>query len=149
MNYIFGANEFRDHYLSLAESDRNNIFILVKTSDGQEIYLKEYKQWLTISDYCSKMDVRIDSVSLKFRSHVVTKDTKGFEGVYVVRTAKGKMGGETKHCYSIGTLKNGLIKRTLWSTPELVEDMTFEDSVEDCIRDALVTYDNQAKNRKK
>lgn len=149
MNYIFGANEFRDYYLSLAESDRNNIFILVKTSDGQEIYLKEYKQWLTISDYCSKMDVRIESVSLKFRSHVVTKDTKGFEGVYVVRTAKGKMGGDTKHCYSIGTLKNSLIKRTLWSTPELIEDMTFEDSVEDCIRDALVTYDNEKKNRKK
>ncbi len=147
MSYIFGANGFRDHYLGLAEQDRNNIFILVKTSDGQEIFLKEYKLWLTMGDYCAKMGITIDSVSLKFRSHVVSLDTKDAEGVYVVRTAKGKMGGETKHCYSIGTVNNGVVKRTLWSTPELVEDLTFEDKVEDCIPDALIIYDKE-KNKK-
>lgn len=147
MSYIFGENGFRDHYLSLAEQDRNNIFILVKTSDGQEIFLKEYKLWLTMGSYCAKMNITIDSVSLKFRSHLVSLDTKGAEGVYVVRTAKGKMGGETKHCYSIGTVNKGVVKRTLWSTPELIEDLTFEDKVEDCIPDALIIYDKE-KNKK-
>ena len=143
MNYLFGFEQFREAYLQLSEEDRRKVWILVKTSDGQDIYLSDYNQWLTIGDYCKKMQVTIDSVSLKYSSREVTKNTIGADGVYLSKTAKGKMGGETKHCYGIGYVKDGIVNRTLWTTPELIEDVTFEDSVEGCIQRALVMYDKE------
>lgn len=147
MNYIFGKDQFLNVYRSLSDKDRRSIWIIVKTSDNQDIYLQDYSQWLTINYYCNTNKLTIDSISLQYRSHVVTKDTKNCDGVYLAKTVKGQMGGETRHCYSIGTLHDNIIRKTLWLTPELIEDLSFDDNVEDCLKQALVVYEKSSKTR--
>lgn len=143
MKYIFGKEQFLQVYRSLPEKDRKSIWIILSMSNGEEIYLQQYDQWLTIQSYCHATGLTIDKVSLQYRSHVVTKDTRNCDGVYLVKTVKGQMGGETKYCYSIGTVHGSTIKKTLWLTPELIEDLSFEDNVETCLSQALVIYDRK------
>lgn len=145
MNYILGKESFRKFYRSLTDTERRTIFIIVGTSDGQEVYLTEYKQWLSFGDYISQTGSRIDKISLQYRSHVVPIDTSNSDGVYLVKTAKGQMGGATKDCYSVGIVKGNKVYRQLYITPELIKDIEFEDDLNCCIEEALILHEQKAK----
>lgn len=140
MSYLFGKEQFLARYKQLPSSERRNVWIIVHTSDGIDVYLEEYKDWLTIGDYCAANNVTINSISLQYRSHIINFDTTDGDGVYLSKTAKGSLGGETKQCYSIGVVRYGKVYRTLYAVPELSEDLKLEDNVEDCLKEALVIY---------
>lgn len=141
MSYIFGKEQFLSKYKQLSSEERRNIWIIVHMSDESVIYLEDYSDWLTISDYCRGNNLKINSISLQFKSHIINHDTSDGDGVYLSKTAKGSLGGETKNCYSIGIVRNDKIYRTLYIMPELAEDLKLEDNIEDCLKEALVLYD--------
>lgn len=144
MNYIFGKKQFIAYYKQMTEEERKStVWIIVHTSDGEDIYLKEYNQWLTIRDYCNENKLFINAISLQWRSHIVTEDTAGRDGVYVIKTAKGSMGGKTQECYSVATINGDKIRRHVYSVPALSKEMTFEDNLKNCIEKAIVLYDHQ------
>jgi hypothetical protein len=147
MNYIFGQNEFLKKYRSLHDDDRKRVWIILEMSNGDEIFLEEYDQWLTMEEYCRANNVKIDKVKLRYRSHTVEYPTKDCDGVYIVKTAKGMMGGQTVYCYSTGRVCGDKVYRTLWTTPALLEDYKFEDDLQSCIRKAVVIYDEKAKTQ--
>lgn len=142
MTYLFGEEQWKSRYRAMNNAQRERVWMIVHTSNGEEIYLEEYKDWMTIQEYCDTTSCTIDAVGLSWHGHVVTTDTKGYDGVYVAMTAKGAMGsGVTKHCWSIGKVQGDKLIKTLWSAPELVQDITIDCEVKDCIPQALVIYD--------
>jgi|694.fasta_scaffold00123_88 hypothetical protein len=143
MSYIFGKEQFLQKYKQLSSQERRNIWIIVHTSDESDIYLEDYSDWLTIGNYCNANKLTISKISLQYKSHVVDFDTTNADGVYLSKTAKGTLGGETKQCYSIGVLRENKIYRTLYAIPELIEDLKLEDEVENCLKEALVVYDKE------
>ena len=48
------------------------------------------------------------------------------------------MNGPSKECYTIGTLNDGMVNKTMWFTPALVEEMKTVDKIEECFEEALV-----------
>lgn len=149
MNYIFGKKAFIAKYRSMPDEDRKKtIWIILHTSDGESIYLENYDQWLTIQDYCDKQKVKIDSIGLKWRTHLVETETSDTDGLYLVKTAKGVIGGPTRDYYTIGKIYGDKVQRTMWSTPDLLQDLSCEDKLANCIQKAVVIYDQEARDKK-
>lgn len=141
MSYIFGIENWRKHYASC--EDTKKIWIVVETSDNVSAYLANYDQWLTFKEYCNKNNLKINSVGLQYRSNVVTTDTKSAEAVYVIRSVKGQMGGVSRDCYTIGVINGDKVKKTMWLTPELIEDSSYEDDLNSCFEEALIYNDRK------
>lgn len=144
MNYIFGEENWVKNYRENPDV-RDNIWIHVSFSNGSKIYLDDIKQWLTISDYCSRNNLNVVEIGLKYRSNEIKINCKDYDGVYLVTSLKGSFGGETRYCYTSGLIKDGNIKKTLWSTPELLEDGTFDGNLEECFEEAIVYNDKKRK----
>ena len=137
MNYIVGYENWRQAYGR--DDDRQRIWVHFETSDGKHLYLNEYKKWLTVQEYIDKNNVTITKVGLKYRSHEVSTDVDGASAVYVVKSVKGELHGETLQCYTIGLLKDdGKMHKTMWITPALVEDIISVDDLEECFEEAIV-----------
>ena len=136
MKYIVGHENWCQAYTD--DDNRDRIWIYLKTSDGNEIHLQEYDHWLTIQDYIDKADIKILQAGLRYRSHLVKQDVSNSEAVYIIRSVKGDMNGPSKECYTIGTLNDGMVNKTMWFTPALVEEMKTVAKIEDCFEAALV-----------
>ena len=141
MNYIFGIDNWRKHY-AVCDNPKK-IWIVVETSDNVSAYLEEYDQWLTFKDYCKSNNLKINSVGLQYRSNVVTTDTKNADAVYLIRSVKGQMGGTSRDCYTIGVINGDTAKKTMWLTPELIEDSSYEDNLHSCFEEALIYNDRR------
>jgi len=137
-NIIFGLDNWRDIYASLPREDKYKIWIYAKLSDGQEVFLSEYNLWFELKKYCNNKKVRINIIGLRYRSHQIEEKTDCAEGVYVVRSIKGEFGGESKHCYTIGLLQDSVVNKTMWITPELIEEGKCIDNIEDCFEEAII-----------
>lgn len=140
MTYIFGHDAWTKVFVS-DPTCKKNIWIYIKFSNDQEIFLKEYIEWLTIQDYCNKNKLRISIIGLRYRSHQIETNCEGCDGVYLIRSIKGEFGGHTKQCFTIGLLKEGIVDKTMWLTPELIEEGKSKDKVEDSFQEAIVLFE--------
>jgi len=143
MSYIFGIENWRKAYAS--GNKHKNIWIVIETSDNNVVYLEQYDQWLTFKNYCSENKLNINSVGLQYKSNLVSTDTKNADAVYVIRSVKGQMGGVSRDCYTIGIINGNKAKKTMWLTPELIEDSSYEDDLNNCFEEALI-YQNGKKS---
>jgi len=139
MNYIFGVENWRKAYSS--GNRHKNIWIVIETSKNDIIYLENYDQWLTFKNYCKENGLKIHSVGLQYKSNLVSTDTKNADGVYIIRSVKGQMGGASRDCYTIGIVNGKKVNKTMWLTPELIEDNSYEDDIDNCFEEALI-YNN-------
>jgi hypothetical protein len=55
------------------------------------------------------------------------------------------MGGTSRDCYTIGVINGDKAKKTMWLTPELIEDSSYEDDLNSCFEEALIYNDRTAK----
>lgn len=143
MNAYFGKDAFVNKYKTLSEEDRRKVWILLYPENGQEIYLQNFADWPDAVKYLKEKKIRLKNLGLKFRTHTVEYPVDGSEGVYISQTAKGSMGGKTIHCFSLGFVKDGIVHRTLYTSPDLTPDLQLEDNVEDVIQEALLIYDQE------
>jgi hypothetical protein len=58
----------------------------------------------------------------------------------MVRSVKGEFGGSTKNCYTTGYLKNNVVHKTMWITPELVEESSYVDDLDNCFEEAIIYH---------
>jgi len=143
--YIFGYDNWKKHYASLNYKDRRNVWIFIKTTDGKEIYLRKYEDWLDFQEFVDENNLHIESLGLKYKSNKIEVDTSDSDGVYLIKSVKGQFGGKSKQCYTTGIVKNGTIKKTMWITPELLEDQTYTDNIENSFEEAIVYHEKQEK----
>lgn len=143
-DYIIGYKNWQKEYLSHPDNKRL-IWIYIKLNNNIEIYLKQYEEWLSFNKYCKQNKVHIVEVGLRYRSNIIITNALDAEAVYVVRSVKGEFGGITKQCYTIGLLKEGVVHKTMWLTPELIEESSYEDELENCFSEALIYNDEKTK----
>jgi len=123
---------------------RKRIWIYIRFSSGQEIYLSDYDQWRGLKPEVESSSLLIEEIGLRYRSHKITVDTKDTDGVYVVRSLQAQFGGDTVHFYTIGLLKDGKVAKTRWHTPSLVEESSEETTLDECFEEALIYHGEKA-----
>lgn len=135
--YIQGEAGWKAAY---SKGGRKRIWIYVKFSSGQEIYLNDYPKWLDLKSEVENSDVSIVAVGLRYRSHIVTTDTTESDAVYLVRSLMAQFGGDTVHFYTIGLLKGDKVEKTRWHTPSLVEESSEDSDLDNCFDEALIYH---------
>lgn len=142
MNFITSYDEWLEEY----RKDKYKIWIRVSLSDNKEYYLPEFKQWVDLKQFCEDNKLRVIKVGLQYRSHSIEVDTQDSDGVYLIKSLIGVMGESSKQTITIGKLYDKTIKKTMWITPELIEELTSEDNIEDCFMEALIlNYDTETR----
>lgn len=138
--YIFGYENWRKLYSSSSYEERKKIWVVITTSDQKEIYLRDFVDWYGFQDYINENNVKIEKIGLRYKSNLMTVDTLDCDGVYLIRSVKGQFGAKTKQCFTIGKINEGIVKKTMILTPELIEEQSYEDNIETCFEEAIVYH---------
>ena len=126
-NIVVGERAWTDIYGSTDER-ANASWVRCKLSNGEYIYSSTLHKLNTIKEYCIENNLNIYSIGLQFRSNRIEEKTKDKQAVYIVKSVRGTMGGETRYCITLGTLESdGIVKKVAYCIPELVELYKTED----------------------
>ena len=123
---------------------RRKVWTRIEFADGEVLYLEEIKEWLTLKSDIEASGKRIVSISLKYRTHLVTVDTTDAEAVYLVQSLMAQFGGDTIHFITTGVLKEGTVYKTRWHIPALVEETKTEESLDNCFAEAIIYNGREA-----
>ena len=136
--------KFLEHY----RTDKTVVWIKIKLTDGREFYLNKYNLWKDVKTYCEARSVFIKEFCLQFRSHEVKIDMSDAEGVYLIRSILGQMGGDSKHYYTVGIIKGDVVHKKMWIIPELIEEKSYEDDIDSCFEEGIIYNDQKTKEDK-
>ena len=134
-----------EKFLESYMDNKDAIWIKAKLDNGSEFYMDKHQGWRDLKKYCSETDSFLEELQLQFRSHEVTIDIDEAEGVYLVRSVLGKMGGPTRDFFTVGILKGEEVRKTMWCIPELVIEESYTDNIDSCFEEALI-YNEKKKN---
>ena len=127
-----------EQWLSEYRNDKRAIWVRVCLSDGTEIRFKNYNTWLDIKQTCLDDNLSISLIRLQYRSHIEDIYSGGSEGVYLIRSVMGQIGGDTRHYYTLGLVDGEVVHKTKWLTPELVEEEKDQDPLDKCFAEAII-----------
>jgi|688.fasta_scaffold03072_9 hypothetical protein len=144
-NLVYGYENWQNVYSTLNSEDKKNVWIYIKFSNGQDVYLQHYANLSEVRNLVQTHNFNIDAIGLRYKSHEIIVDTKDSDAIYIVRSLKGEFGGNTKHCYTTGYLKNNQMHKTMWITPELVEESSYIDELDNCFEEAIIYHGERAK----
>jgi hypothetical protein len=148
MKPIIGKDAFLEKYRSLSTYERRGVWILLFPTEGPTMYIQKFRDWPKVIDYLKEHSIRLDKIGLQYKTNTIEYSVKKSDGVYISQTVRGNMGGNTIECFSLGFAKEGVVYRTLYSTPDLTPDVQLEDNIEEVLQEALLIYDTE-ENRKK
>ena len=139
-----------DQWVTEYRKDKYAIWVRAVLSNGQEIYFSDYDIWYAVKNKCEQEGLSVNMVKLQYRSSVVEVDTAGSDAVYVVRSLRGNIGGETSHYYTIGIMNDNIVHKTMWLTPELIEnEEKSEDTLDNCFEEAIIYNHARTPNKQK
>ena len=138
-NIIFGYDNWVSEYRN-SKKFRKSIWIYAKLNNDQDVYLSQYEYWQDLKNLIKDKNYKVVEIGLKYKSNLITVDATNSDGVYVVRSVKGEFGGSTKQCYTIGIVRDNNVHKTMWLVPELIEESSFIDDVDNCFEEAMITY---------
>ena len=139
----------REQWLEEYKKDKAAIWVIVTLSDGKQIWFKDYDVWMEIKDLCEDNSLDVAGLSIQFKSHKEDTDLSGAEAVYLIRSLMGQMGGTTKYYYTVGKLIKGVMYKSMWLTPEIIEERKEEETIENCFEEAIIYNHGKRKKRKK
>ena len=129
----------KKQWLEEYRKDRDRVWIIVEFK-SKSFYFTEYDQWYEVQEKVKDLGP-IQNISLQFRSHVVHNNVgEKCDGAYIVRSLLGRVGGEVTETITVGTLVDGLVYKTVWSTPDLSVRDTSKDELSRCFEKALVRW---------
>ena len=68
MNNFLNEIQYESYYKSLDYETRSKIvWIFFATDKDQKLYLKDWKEWLEVQDYCRANKCNIDHVGLRYK----------------------------------------------------------------------------------
>tara|TARA_B100002019_G_scaffold32126_1_gene26093 strand:- start:5 stop:427 length:423 start_codon:yes stop_codon:yes gene_type:complete len=134
-----------EKFLESYMDNKDAIWIKAKLDNGSEFYMDKHQGWRDLKKHCSETGSFLEELQLQFRSHEVNIDIDEAEGVYLVRSVLGKMGGPTRDFFTVGILKGEEVRKTMWCIPELVIEESYTDNIESCFEEALI-YNEKKKN---
>jgi hypothetical protein len=131
-----------EQWLQEYRKDKYKIWIRATLSNNQEYYLPDVKDWKDLKEICKTNKLKVKKVGLQYRSHSIEVDTSDTDGVYLIKSVIGMIGETTKQTVTIGKLYGDTIYKSMWITPELIEELKTKDSVADSFEEVLI-YDYQ------
>lgn len=137
IDYIFGEDNFRAFYKQIPYQERSIVWIYFLTDRKEKIFLKKWKDWLTVQEYCILNNRQILEVGLRYKGNEVNIDISKYDGVYIVKSSRGQIGHESRNTFTIGLIEGHVVHKTHWLLPELMADLSFEDSLESCYQPAV------------
>lgn len=140
MNLITSYEAWLQEY----RKDKYNTWIRVILSNSTEYYLKDYKEWFEVKKICNANKLKVSKIGLQYRSHSIEVDTENTDGVYLVRSLIGVMGETTRNSFTIGKIIGNKVQKQIWITPELIEESSEEDTIDNCFEEAIIYYEQQA-----
>ena len=138
--------KWSNHYQTC---DINAVWVKVMTSDGKHFFFSDYKVWQEVKSHCEKNFVFIEDLHLQFRSHKCIMDVRNAEGLYLVRSVMGTMGGPSSNYYTVGVLKGKEVHKQMWLFPELIMEKEMVDDPSQCFEEAMIFNEKKKTNRKK
>jgi len=137
-----------NEWISKYRSNKDAVWIKCRLSNGDQYYEDSFKGWLKIKDICDKQKCFVEELKFSFRSHEVNVSIDDdAEAIYLINAAMGQIGSETKHYYTTGTLKNGIVYKKMWLIPELVVEKKLEDDLGECFKEALIYNEEKKQDR--
>jgi hypothetical protein len=127
-----------ERWLEEYRKNKYRVWIRATLSNNTEYYLPNYPDWEKLKAICESEKLGIIKIGLQYRSHFVEVDTGDTDGVYLVKSVIGSMSEQSKQCITIGKLYGTTVKKTMWVTPELVEELPHEDDIENCFKEAII-----------
>ena len=112
-------------------------------SNGQVLYVSDQSKIQSIKEYCIKHKLNIEKAGLRFRSNEVSLDAEDADAVYICKSVRGYMGGNTTYCIILGKLINGIVQKTAYCIPELLKIYDTEDEPENCFQQLLIYKNDQ------
>lgn len=131
-----------EQWLQEYRKDKYKIWIRATLSNNQEYYLPDIRDWKNLKEICKTNKLKIKKVGLQYRSHSIEVDTSDTDGVYLIKSVIGMIGETTKQTVTIGKLYGDTIHKSMWITPELIEELKTTDSIENSFEEVLI-YDYQ------
>jgi hypothetical protein len=138
MKFITSDSQWLEEY----RQDKYKIWIRATLSDKLCYRFSNYEDWMDIKAICELNRLKVIRLGIQYRSHIVEVDTNDADGVYLVKSLIGTMGESAKHAYTIGKVHGDIVKKTMWITPELLEEFHDEDNIETCFKEALILNDD-------
>lgn len=114
-----------------------NIWIVLKI-DGEEFFLEEFEDYLSLKERLKSQNSLIEYIGLQYKSHLVYQKSEDADGVYLIKSVKGHMSGESIDTYTTGVVKGNKVKKKMWSIPALVPEGEYEDNIDECFEEAII-----------
>lgn len=133
-----------DAWLQEYKKDKYKVWIRATLSNKQEYYLPDIESWKNLKQLCLDSRLKVTKIGLQYRSHSIEVDTSDTDGVYLIKSLIGMMGSNSRQTITIGKLYGNTIKKTLWVVPELIEEFTTNDTIENSFEEVLI-YDYEKK----
>ena len=144
---IFGQENWR-HFQECLTNDKE-VFIHADLTSGDKVFLPTYESWFLLKTFCESNDCFISKIYLQFRSHIVDIDIpNNVDAVYLVKSITGWVGGATKKCLSVGTVKGKTVRTQKWTTPELTAGRVSHSTKDKCFTKAMINNVKKAKPQK-
>jgi hypothetical protein len=140
MSLINSYQEWLQEY----KKDKYKVWIRATLSNKQEYYLPDIDSWQNLKQLCSDSRLKVNKIGLQYRSHSIEVDTSDTDGVYLIKSLIGMMGSNSRQTITIGKLYGNTITKTLWVVPELIEEFTTNDTIENSFEEVLI-YDYEKK----
>lgn len=133
-NFITSYQDWLEEY----RRDKYQIWIRVILNNLQEIYLRNYYEWIELKEYCKIHKLNVEKIGLQYRSNSIEIDTSNTDGVYLTRSIFASFGQKEKQTYTVGKVYGNKVQKTIWITPELIQQLEEEDPIEQCFEEAII-----------
>tara|TARA_Y100001963_G_scaffold117657_1_gene163725 strand:- start:799 stop:1251 length:453 start_codon:yes stop_codon:yes gene_type:complete len=142
----------KDKWLPRYRSNKTAVWIKCILTDGQQMFFDHFSGWLEIKELCEANNLFIAKLELQYRSHVEhvfsLDEERDCDGIYLIRSMMGELGGDCRQYYTSGILKDGKIDKIMWLVPELIVERKTSDDISECFEEAIIYNDQKKKNRK-
>ncbi len=136
------TNKWIDAY----RTNKQAIWIRCILTNDEELFFDSFNGWKIIKEKCDTQKLFFKQLSLQFRSHQVNIDIDNCDGVYLIRSLLGQIGGPTKNYYTTGKVIGDKVYKTVWMIPELIpEKENIKDDITQCFEEAII-YNETKKN---
>lgn len=140
---IVGTDQWKKEY---RKGKHKQVWIILNV-EGSTVYLENFDDWLEFKNKNKDIRIKIKSIGLQYKSHLVEQETENADGVYLIKSVKGMMGGESIDTYTTGIINKNKVKKIMWSIPALIPESEFEDDLENCFEEAIINNDKENKTK--
>lgn len=142
----FDKEKWLPHY----RSNKGAVWIKCILSNDEQVFYDHFSGWVKLKARCESEGLCVVRLDLQYRSHDIqgfsAEDHPDCEGVYLIRSLLGEMGGACRQYYTTGFLKDGKIEKKMWLIPELIVEKETKDDISECFEEAIIYNGKKKKN---